>query len=212
MLPLPFFLPPEQLIHTHMPHEPCWQLLPEPLSLQQWWELPEVAMALFAAGGQLLAPQQLHACTVLSPAASCRRSGPQVLPCMRIAVTAPASERQHVAVKLLDSQGRLLSAWQHGSSPQQQQQPCLVYQQLLLHGDAARGVGSTQAQQPALPQELWVAFPEPGAFFVHVSARHSSMHVVAETQRPGGTLCLCCPPLALALRCQPTGCACRLNW
>lgn len=61
---LPFYLPPEAFIHTHLPFEAYWQLLPNPVSLDQWWQLPEVSLAFCAAGGQLMA-EELKSCTVL---------------------------------------------------------------------------------------------------------------------------------------------------
>lgn len=61
---LPFYLPPEAFIYTHLPFESYWQLLPRPVSREQWWQMPEVALPFFAAGGQLL-EDKLQACTVL---------------------------------------------------------------------------------------------------------------------------------------------------
>jgi hypothetical protein len=67
---LPFYLPPEALIHTHLPFEAYWQLLPSPITLKQWWQMPEVSLALCAAGGQLVDGGQLKSCNVL-PAVRC---------------------------------------------------------------------------------------------------------------------------------------------
>lgn len=66
---LPFYLPPEAFIYTHLPFEGYWQLLPNPVSKEQWWQMPEVALPFFAAGGQLL-DEQLQSHTVL-PACRC---------------------------------------------------------------------------------------------------------------------------------------------
>jgi hypothetical protein len=67
---LPFYLPPESFIHTHLPFEAYWQLLPNPVSLEQWWQMPEVSLALCAVGGQLVAEGQLKSCNML-PAVRC---------------------------------------------------------------------------------------------------------------------------------------------
>lgn len=60
--PLPFFLPPEAFIHTHLPFEPCWQLLPVPMRTHDWWQRPELSLGFAAAGGKLLDNGQLKAC------------------------------------------------------------------------------------------------------------------------------------------------------
>jgi hypothetical protein len=62
--PLPFFLPPDAFIHTHLPFEPCWQLLPQPLRTEEWWARPELSLGFAAAGGRLLDDGALRACTV----------------------------------------------------------------------------------------------------------------------------------------------------
>lgn len=63
--PLPFFLPPEAFIHTHLPFEPCWQLLPQPVRAEEWWARPALALGFAAAGGTLLDGGSLSACTVM---------------------------------------------------------------------------------------------------------------------------------------------------
>lgn len=57
--PLPLFIPPEAFIHTHLPFEACWQLLPEPLRPNDWWQMPELSLAFAAAGGRLTTPAHL---------------------------------------------------------------------------------------------------------------------------------------------------------
>lgn len=61
---LPFYLPPEAFIYTHLPFEAYWQLLPNPVSRDQWWNMPELALPFFAVGGQLQ-DDQLRSCTLL---------------------------------------------------------------------------------------------------------------------------------------------------
>lgn len=82
-LPLPFFLPPEAFIHTHLPFEPCWQLLPDPVRTADWWRRPGLSLGFAAAGGQLLqasmpegdggALTPLKACNVLEVDRCARR-------------------------------------------------------------------------------------------------------------------------------------------
>lgn len=62
---LPFFLPPEAFIHTHLPFEPCWQLLPQPVRAEEWWARPALTLGFAAAGGALLDGGSLSACTVM---------------------------------------------------------------------------------------------------------------------------------------------------
>lgn len=50
----PFFIPPEVFVYSRLPFEPYWQLLPNPIHLDEFWALPEVAVSFFEAGGQLL--------------------------------------------------------------------------------------------------------------------------------------------------------------
>ena len=51
----PFFVPPEALIHTYFPLEAHWQLLPTaPISLEAWWELPELSVSFFTRGCRLV--------------------------------------------------------------------------------------------------------------------------------------------------------------
>ena len=63
--PLPFFLPPEAFIHTHLPFEPCWQLLPQPVRAEAWWAGPGLSLGFAAVGGRLLDGGALSACTVV---------------------------------------------------------------------------------------------------------------------------------------------------
>lgn len=65
----PFFTPPEAFIFSHLPFEPYWQLLPDPISADDFWALPEAAPAFFEAGGQLL-DEGLRAVNTL-PACRC---------------------------------------------------------------------------------------------------------------------------------------------
>ncbi|WIA19886.1 hypothetical protein OEZ85_005786 [Tetradesmus obliquus] len=214
---LPFYLPPEAFIHSHLPFEAYWQLLPDPISLEAWWALPEVSLALCAAGGRLVDGGQLRACNVL-PAV---REG-QVLPSLKIPLAGPCSEQQYLCVKLLDNKKQMLASWQHkpssssscssrGSSrsgrctirqlsqqqqqqqikqaqaqaeqylpnnqqqqqcqqqqQQQQQQQCLVYQQHVGPQDGSQRVAVGHQQRQVALQELWVAPPAPGTYFVHV--------------------------------------------
>lgn len=49
-----FLVRPEEFVYTHFPLEPRWQLLPEPLSLQSFWELAQCTPSFFLAGLQVL--------------------------------------------------------------------------------------------------------------------------------------------------------------
>jgi hypothetical protein len=62
--PVPFFTPPEAYIHSHLPFEACWQLLPVPMRLEEWWQRPELSLAFAGAGGRLLC--DVKACNELS--------------------------------------------------------------------------------------------------------------------------------------------------
>ena len=49
-----FLTPPEQLVYTHFPSDPKWQLLPRPLSEQECVDLPRVKPGFFQHGLQLV--------------------------------------------------------------------------------------------------------------------------------------------------------------
>ncbi len=55
------------------PPQAHWQLLPDPLTLNAWWDLPHLSVAFFARGLQLLDPQDLSA-AVSVPAPRCDRA------------------------------------------------------------------------------------------------------------------------------------------
>lgn len=50
----PFFIPPEAFIYTYLPLAAVWQLLPNPISLDTWWSMPECSVPLFSRGCKLL--------------------------------------------------------------------------------------------------------------------------------------------------------------
>ncbi|KAF8063013.1 hypothetical protein HT031_003852 [Scenedesmus sp. PABB004] len=156
----PFFTAPEAFIHSHLPLESCWQLLPSPLSAEAWWQLPEAAPALFAAGGALL-DGHLRARTELPPP----REG-QALPGLMIPLAAPDGEQLFVEARLLDEQRRELARWRRGGGGGGR----LVFQQRALAVAAGASPQQQQQQQEeeVVRLEVWVSPPRPGTFYVHL--------------------------------------------
>jgi hypothetical protein len=110
--PLPFFLSPDVFIHTHLPFEPCWQLLPQPLRAEDWWARPELALGFAAAGGRLLdGAGSLQACVVTQPLLDTSLQG-NVLPVLKIPMAAPANPQQRLCICVLDADVQPLATWQ----------------------------------------------------------------------------------------------------
>lgn len=119
--PLPFFLPPDVFIHTHLPFEPCWQLLPQPLRTEDWWARPELGLGFAAAGGRLLDGGSLQACVITQPQLDMSLQG-NVLPVLRIPMAAPANPQQRLCISVLDADMQPLATWQQ-SGPQASTRP-----------------------------------------------------------------------------------------
>jgi hypothetical protein len=108
-------LPPEVFIHTHLPFEPCWQLLAQPLRPDDWWARPELALGFAAAGGRLLDAGSLQACVVTQPQLDTTLQG-HVLPVLKVPVAAPANAQQRLCISVLDADLQPLVTW-HQPSP-----------------------------------------------------------------------------------------------
>lgn len=118
--------------------------------------------------------------------AHCREG--HALPSFKIPIVAPASEHQHVCLKLLDQHWQLLDSWSHHGCQQQQQQQHkqkqhshmqhnsstgvpLVYQQQVADAGGQKQVLVGHMHKTASLQELWVSLPAPGTYHVHVSCQ-----------------------------------------
>lgn len=62
-----FFIPPSSFVHSHLPLDPCWQLLSTPLGAQEFWELPFCHLEFFSEGMKFLPQNSLKKCTVAFP-------------------------------------------------------------------------------------------------------------------------------------------------
>ena len=111
----PFFVAPEVFVHTHLPLAgACWQLLAAPVDADAFWALPEVAPALFEAGGRVVAAgggssgsagTGLHAVNVLqwpdgSDAGEQQQHKQQHLPSFRLAVEFPRDATGRTRLRL----------------------------------------------------------------------------------------------------------------
>lgn len=50
----PFYVPPEAFIYSYFPLEAQWQLLPDPMGMEDWWALPQLSVPFFAKGMRLV--------------------------------------------------------------------------------------------------------------------------------------------------------------
>lgn len=55
-------------IYSYFPLEAHWQLLPEPMTLDQWWALPYLSVGFFARGMKLVQGSEGLAAVNIQPA------------------------------------------------------------------------------------------------------------------------------------------------
>eukprot|EP00798_Chlamydomonas_sp_ICE-L_P019466 gene19466-26127_t len=166
----PFFTPPSVFIFSYLPLEAHWQLIDgEPLALEQWIDLPELAVSMFSRGGRLLSDYV----SSINTLDTVKEGEP--LPSMEIRIAVNLAPGVAYSHTLYNSAGDVVTAWPPVDTPPLGQH--LSFQQVLA-GD--KGVvdlefGAEKFKSQVL--QCWTTFPEPGDYWLDISSM---------TDLPGG--------------------------
>ncbi|KAG2493820.1 hypothetical protein HYH03_008038 [Edaphochlamys debaryana] len=156
----PFYVPPDAFIYSYWPLEAAWQLLPEPLAQEVWWQLPYASTAFFAVGCQL-GDHHLAAVNTLKPI----REG-CVLPAFAFSLAAPRAKGTHVALRLREARSRrVVAEW----PPREPGVPAYAFQQVVAGKRGQVEVRFGADSHLAHVHQMWTSLPGPGEYEVEVA-------------------------------------------